>query len=99
MRMEQISQHGLLEAYMKQNYADKEALVIFMDNIDSQQEFDSILDDLKVIGYLPPKNYLILGYLIIEMPAMLAKHVINNHNKGFIRMELYENGICTHENR
>lgn len=99
MKMEQISQHGLLQAYMKQNYADKEALVVFMDDIDSQEEFDTLLDDLNVIGYLPPKSYLVLGYLIIEIPAMLAKRIINHHNKGFIRLELYEHGTCVHENR
>ena len=99
MKMEQINAHGLLAAYLKQNYTGKDVLVIFQDDIGSREEYQTLLQELDDVGFLPPKGYLVLGYLIIEMPAMLAKKLIDDHNKGFIRMELFSDGVCVHENR
>lgn len=99
MKMEQISIHNLLTSYVMQHYANTDVLVIYQNDIESQEEYKTLLGDLDNMGFLPPKNYLRLGFLFIEMPYILAKNLINDHNKGAVRMELFSNGICIHETR
>ena len=101
MKMENVSVHGLLEAYMKANYPGKCALVIFQeDKCDSPEEYQTLMAELDEMGYLPPQMYRsYFGFLIIEMQDFVAQGIINKHNKGFVRMELFENGVCVHENR
>ena len=99
MKMECITEHELLTAYMGQHYADKDALVIFQEDADSWDELQTVLKELDDVGFLPPKAYGPCGILIIEMPYGFAQKLINDHNKGFVRMELFSNGVCVHENQ
>ncbi len=99
MKMDHITNRELLSAYLKQNYTDKSVLVIYTSDMDSPEEFETLVNELDEIGYMPPKNYRLPDYLIIEMPDLVARTLVNKHNKGFIRMEIWINGVCTDENR
>lgn len=99
MKMEVIGWHELLTSYIKQQYADKDVLVIFQDDAVSEGEYDTLMQELETAGFAPPHQFRGSGYLIIEMREMMAKQLINQHHKGFIRMELFRNGECVHENR
>ena len=99
MKMEVIGWHELLTVYIKQQYAGKDVLVIFQDDADSPEEYDTLMQELDMMGFAPPHQFRGGGYLIIEMHEMMAKKLINDHNKGFVRMELFSDGVCVHENR
>lgn len=98
MKMEVIGWHDLLTVYIKQQYAGKDVLVIFQDDADSHEEYEALMKELDLMGFAPPHQFRGSGYLIIEMQEMMARELINDHNKSFIRMELFSDGICVHEN-
>lgn len=98
MKMEVIGWHDLLTAYIKQHYAKKNVLVIFQDDADSPGEYENLMNQLDELGLAPPFQFRGSGFLIIEMHEMTAMKLIKYHNKGFIRMELFSDGVCVHEN-
>lgn len=103
MKIESISQRELVEAYLKAHYSrNADVLVIWMDSIDSAQEWESLLKYLDGLGVKPPVAFrsILDGVIIIEgLPDGVIKNVINVFDKAGIRLEQYDNGECVHENR
>lgn len=98
MKMEVIGWHELLTAYMKQQYAGKDVLVIFQDDLDSAAEYNSLMNDLDMMSLAPPHAYRGSGYLIIEMEVCVARDFIEKHNGWSIRIELFSDGESVCEN-
>lgn len=90
--------HGLLSEYLKHKHPDATVLVVWIDDIDSIAEWETLKKELADIGMLPPDNFMLPGILMIELPDAVALNLVNRHEKGSFRMEVYENGQCIHEN-
>ena len=99
MFVEFMTSRQLLSVYLKTNHPTATVLVIWTDAIDSDAEWDTVRQELGELGHLPPANFMLPGILIIEMPKAIAVNLVNQHNKGGIIMEVYENGECIHENQ
>lgn len=77
MKIESITKEALLAAYIKQEYADTEVLVIDWDGNVPREAFDMLIEDLS--AFAPPlalREY--SSYIIIEMPGVLAQQIARN---------------------
>jgi len=93
--MEIIGWHELLTIYIGQHYAGKNVLVVYLDDIESEEGYHTLLQDLDAIGFKLPCQFRCNGYLVIEMPPMLAKKFVDNHYKCGVRMERFDSdGVC-----
>lgn len=78
MKIESITKDELIAAYIRQNYGDKEVLVINWDGNLADGAFERLLESLS--AYAPPvalQQY--PSYIIIEMPAVLANKIVRTH--------------------
>ena len=96
MKMEVIGWYELLSVYIQQNYAGRDVLVIFQNDVDSLKEYENFMLELEMLGLAPPHQFRGAGCLIIEMDRGVAKKLINDKNNDFIRLELFSDGefVC-----
>lgn len=103
VRMENITDRELLTAYIQMRYpkqdSSRNVCVIMLDEVEFDGEMDLLKEAMEERGVLPQGLFMHPGNLIIEMPAVLARHLCNQFQKASFTILLYQNGEIIHENR
>lgn len=98
-RIETVTERELMGAYLKASYPGTPVLVIWNPLMGDDPEIKALRHELDHMGYGPGNAMWALdGNILITMPDYAAHQLINSHDHGSFRMELWEDGQCIHEN-
>lgn len=97
MKMESLTIHDLLVSYLKTHYAGKTVLVIYGGSDYSDQEMDSLYEELEFYYLRPNHPASIYDVFLIEITQPFPtlekiKEIMEDHRKGSINLELYDDG-------
>lgn len=97
-KIEGVYTSELLKDYLRRHYPDEIVMVVW--NVsDSVDEWNSLLKELGEAGIYPPSQATLHDFLVFAGDnAGMYRQIINNHDHGTFRIEMYDCGICVHEN-
>lgn len=98
MKMENITAWELVKAHMHNEYHGKDALVADLTDVEYEGEYEYFMELLTAHGCAIPSNMKTPGWLIVELNKCAAQAICNAFNKGFVRIYVFSNGECIHEN-
>lgn len=97
-KIEGVFTSELLKDYLKRHYPNDVVMVVWRDP-DSMDEWNTLLKELEEAGIYPPVRATTHDFLIFAGDnAGMYHYIIDKHDHGSFRIEMYDCGICVHEN-